>query len=239
MCTFQVLYQRKKPILLYFSIEPLPFPQHSPGPIQRPNKLSCQPTAQSSFFLNDTIQSPSTPDVLVQINHLLDHQNSLTTIPSTPNVSSAANSSTLINDLPTPNVSWTPFAPTEWSTKYDSSWPITNVQSSNVGLTTQIQNPFVQRQISKDDTAVWPTALGTATPRSTSSALLTRGTEWNQLFSSTVPSSIEPTKSINNSWPKFLPVPDSPSVDSLTPNRQENETNNPVSLFIFNNNSIN
>ncbi|CAF5170417.1 unnamed protein product, partial [Rotaria magnacalcarata] len=41
-----------KPIfvcLLNFSIEPLPtVAQHELGPIQRPNKLSCVPTKQSS-----------------------------------------------------------------------------------------------------------------------------------------------------------------------------------------------
>jgi hypothetical protein len=179
------------------NIEPLPFPQHSPGPIQRPNRLACQPTTQSSIFPTDSTQSPSTPDVLVQINHLLDHQNSITTIPSTPNVS---NSSTSIHDLATPNVPWTPFSPTEWSSKYDSSWPIPNIQISNVSSTTQIQNPFARQQISKEESAVWPTALGTATPRSTPSSSRTqRGAEWNELFSSAVP-----------------------SVD-----RQENEANNP------------
>jgi hypothetical protein len=205
------------------NIEPLPFPQHSPGPIQRPNRLTCQPTTQSSIFFTESTQSPSTPDVLVQINHLLDHQNSITTIPSTPNVSNSTNPSTLINDLATPNVPWTPFSPTEWSSKYDSSWPIPNIQIPNVSLTTQIQNPFAQQQISKEESTVWPTALGTATPRSTPSSSRTkRGAEWDELFSSTVPSSIEPTKPINNSWSKFLPVSDSPSVD-----RQENEANNP------------
>jgi hypothetical protein len=124
--------------MLNFSIEPLPFPQHGLGPIQRPNKLSCSSTTQSSSFLQDSPQSPSTPDVLTQINHLVDQQNSITTIPSN------------INDISTPNVPWTPFS------TYDSTWPITNIQSPNVSLTTQIQNPFAQRQmISKEESSLW------------------------------------------------------------------------------------
>jgi hypothetical protein len=203
------------------NIEPLPFPQRSPGPIQRPNKLSCSSTTQLSSFLTDSTQSPSTPDVLVQINHLLDHQNSITTIPSTPNVPN----STIINDISTPNVPWTPFTPSEWPTKYESSWPVTNLQNPNVSLTTHIQNPFAQRQISKEDSSVWSSALGTATPRSTSSNIHTeRPSTWNEVFPTTVPSSTEPTK---NSWPKFWPISDpSPTVGTPS-NIQPNETTNP------------
>ena len=47
----------------------------------------------------------------------------------------------LINDLPTPNVSWTPFSPGEWQPTWSTS---TN------------QNPFAQRQISKDESVLWP-----------------------------------------------------------------------------------
>jgi hypothetical protein len=121
------------------NIEPLPCPQHGLGPIQRPNKLSCQLNIQSSSstFPHDSTRSPDTPEVLVQINHLVDHQNSITTIP------------TIINDIATPNASWTPFSPPEWSTKYESSWP----------LNTQIQNPFAQRQLSKDETNLWSEPL--------------------------------------------------------------------------------
>jgi hypothetical protein len=174
------------PSVIKENIEPLPFPQHGPGPIQRPNKLSCSSTAQLSTFLADSTQSPSTPDVLDQINHLLDHQNSITTIPSTPNVS---NSSALINDISTPNVPWTPFSSTEWSSKYDASWPNSNVS--------QMQNPFAQRQMSKEESAVWLSGLGSTTTSS------------------------------NNSWLKFLPVSEPPSVDSITSNKQETEPTNP------------
>jgi hypothetical protein len=188
------------PSVIKENIEPLPFPQqHGPGPIQRPNKLSCTSTTQLSSYLADSTQSPSTPDVLEQINHLLDHQNSITTVPSTPNIS---NSSTLINDMTTPNVPWTPFAPAEWS-----SWANT-------------QNPFAQRQISKEELAVWPSALG-ATASSTTRAPTVP--EWNALFSSAGPSSMETTKQANNNWLKFLPASDSSSVDG----KQENDPNNP------------
>ena len=49
-------------------------------------------------------------------------------------------------DPPTPNVPWTPFSPPEWSTKFESQWP----------LATSTQNPFAQRQISKDESNLWP-----------------------------------------------------------------------------------
>jgi len=204
------------------NIEPLPFPQHAPGPIQRPNKLTCSPTSQQSTFLTDSPPSPSTPYVLKQINQLFDHQNSITTIPSTPDVNYSTNSSTLINDISTTgNVSWSPFSSTVWSAKYDSSWSGTNIQSPNLSLTTQIQNPFVQRQISREETSIWPTVLGTATPRSTpSTRRLPRNSTWNDLFSSNVPSSTESIN--NNSSLKFWPV-----SDSTPGNTQENETNNP------------
>jgi len=133
------------PSVIKENIEPLPFPQHAPGPIQRPNKLSCSSTTQLSSFLQDSSQSPSTPDVLTQINHLVDQQNSITTIPSN------------INDIPTPNVPWTPFL------TYDSTWPITNIQSPNISLTTQIQNPFAQRQISKEESSLWSSNFETPT----------------------------------------------------------------------------
>ncbi|CAF1175310.1 unnamed protein product [Rotaria sp. Silwood1] len=202
------------------NIEPLPFPQHGLGPIQRPTKLSCSTTIQSSTsFLTDSTQSPNTPDVLVQINRLLDHSNSVTTIASTPNVPI----STLINDISTPNVSWTPFLPGEWSSKYDSSWPTTNLQTPNVSVTRQIQNPFLQQQqqqITNEESSLWSST--SSNPRTTQNT-----SEWQEIFSSNVPSSTQTTKSTDNSWLKFLPVSDSSSIDSITTNnRQENETNN-------------
>jgi hypothetical protein len=132
------------PSVIKENIEPLPFPPHAPGPIQRPNKLPCSPTTQSSTsFFHDSTLTPNTPDVLIQINHLVDRQNSIPITPST--VSNLTNTSTIINDIATPNVSWTPFSPPEWSSKYESTWP----------LTTQTQNPFAQRQITKDESALW------------------------------------------------------------------------------------
>jgi len=172
------------------NIEPLPSPPPGPGPIQRPNKLPCSPTKQFSPFFSDTPQSPSTPDVLVQINHLLDHQNSVTTIPSTPNISN----STIINDLPTPNIPWTPFSAPEWPPKYETSWSLANIPNSNISLSTQMQNPFVQRQVSREESNVW------ITPQSASSSSRTqRASEWNEIFSSTVPSSNETNNPFWNS----------------------------------------
>jgi hypothetical protein len=100
--------------------------------------------------------------------------------------SNVTNSSSMINDLPTPNVPWTPFTPSEWPTKYESSWPLPPPPPT--------QNPFAQRQISKDESNLWPEI---------------------------------PT---NTSWLKFSPT--SPL------NRQENETNIPVSSFISNINQL-
>ena len=207
------------------SIEPLPFPQRSPGPIQRPNKLSCPTVIQKSSFFTDSTRSPSTPDVLVQINHLLDHQNSIPAIPSTPNVSNAVNSST-------PNVQWSPFASTEWSLKFESSWPVTNIPSPNVPLTTRMPNPFAQQQTTKVESSIWPSVLGTVTPCTTAS-----GTDaecvshWNELFSTTAPSSNESTETTNNSWLQLWPESDPSQIDSTPPNTEKNEANDPVSLF--------
>ena len=210
----------------HFSIEPVSFPQHTHGPIQRPNKLNYSPPAQSLATFAEITQSPTTPDVLVQINHLLDHQNSVSTVPSTPDVSNSATSAALSQDLMTPNVPWTPFAPNDWATKYDSTWP---TQTPSIPLTTHMPNPFVFRQMSKEETTVWPTALGTATPRST--PLNTRskqGNEWNEMFQSTTPSSADVVKPTNNNWSKFLPAADSSSMENSGENKRENEGNNVV-----------
>jgi hypothetical protein len=215
---------------------PLPFPQHAPGPIQRPNKLTCPPTQQAMpSYLTNSIQSPETPDVLDQINRLLDHQNNPIRVPTIRSTSNVNNSSMPIHDLSTPNIPWTPFPPTEWSSKYDSSWPLTSIQSPTVSLTTQVQNPFAlmstingQRQPTQEESTVWSSVLGTATPRLTSSSTRTqRASTWNELFQSTVPSATESTKPINNSWLKFWSAPDPSSVDVTSPNGHESETNNP------------
>jgi len=200
--------QQKSPIppsVIKENIEPLPFPQHGPGPIQRPNKLSCSSITQISSFLPDSTQSPSTPDVLVQINHLVDRQNS---IPS--NVSNLTN----INDISTPNVPWTPFSPPEWSTKYDSTWPITNIQSPNISLTTQIQNPFAQRQISKEESSLWSSNLETTQPRNTSwlkfspisdsSSSNRQENETNNPFWNSINLPETPQNTSTSWWPKTL-----------------------------------
>jgi hypothetical protein len=225
----------------------LPFPQHGPGPIQRPTKLTCSSTQQPSSYLTNSIQSPGTPDVFDQINRLLDHQNSTTTTTTTvslpANINNSSASSTIINDLTTPNIPWTTFSPSEWPSKYDSSWPLTSIQSPTVSLTTQVQNPFAlistineqqqqqqqQQQPPREETSVWSTVLGTATPRLISSSTRTqRASTWNEIFSSAVPSSTESTKPTNNSWLKFWSAPDpSSSVDGTSPNGHETETINP------------
>jgi hypothetical protein len=216
-------------------VVPLPFLQHGPGPIQRPNKLTCPPTQQSTpSYLTNSIQSPGTPDVLDQINRLLDQQNNTTTT-TVPSTSTVNNSSIPINDLSTPNIPWSTFSSPEWSSKYDSSWPITNIQSPTVSLTTQVQNPFAlmstineQRQPTREEATVWSSVLGTATPRLISSSTRTqRASTWNELFQSTVPSSTESTKPTNNSWLKFWPAPDPSSADGTLPNGHETEANNP------------
>lgn len=55
------------------------------------------------------------------------------------------NPSSMINDVTTPNVPWTPFSPPDWSAKYESSWP----------MPVPTQNPFAQRQVSTDDPNLW------------------------------------------------------------------------------------
>jgi hypothetical protein len=220
-------------------VEPLRFPQHGPGPIQRPNKLACPPSQQlTSSYLTNSIQSPGTPDVLDQISRLLDHQNNTTTVTTpVPTTSNMDNSSIPMNDLSTPNIPWTTFSPTEWPSKYDSSWPLTNIQSPTVPLTTQVQNPFAlmatineqQRQPTREEASVWSSVLGTATPRFTSSSARTqRASTWNEVFQSTVPSSTDSTKpTANNSWFKFWSAPDPSSADVTLPNGHETETNPP------------
>jgi hypothetical protein len=213
-------------------VERLPFPQHGPGPIQRPNKLTCPPT-QPSYVMN-SIQSPGTPDVLDQINRLLDHQNSTsTTVSSTPNVN---NSSIPINDLTTPNLPWTTFSSAEWPPKYESTWPLTNIQSPPVSLTTQTQNPFAlistineqPGQPTREEATVWSSVLGTATPRLASSSTRTqRASTWNELFQSTVPSSTEATRPLNGSMLKYWYAPDPSSADVVSSNGHITENNNP------------
>jgi hypothetical protein len=201
---------------------------------------------QSSSYLPTSIQSPGTPDVLDQINRLLDHQNNTTTtatVPSTQIVNNSSVSSPIImNDLTSPNNPWTTFSPAEWPSKYDSSWPSTSIQSPNVSLTTQVQNPFAlmstineqQRQPTREEGSVWSSVLGTATPRLTSSSSRTlRAATWNDLFSSTVPSSTESAKPTNNYWMRFWPVPDPSSADGTPPNGHETEPNNPVNFLFF------
>ena len=215
-----------------FRIEPLPFPLHGPGPIQRPNKLSSQPTQSS--HMTSSIQSPQTPDVLDQINDLLYQQSASGAVGAgTPNVSHVPVTSPLINDLGTPNISWGVFSSMEWSPKTDSSWPLPNLQTAGMPSTSQMQNPFAlvsvmqgqQRQSSRGESPVW----STATPRYLPSSNRTqRASTWNELFSSTVPSATESAKPTNTSWLKDWSAPDPATNDGTTLNGHEPAPNNPV-----------
>ena len=218
-------------------MEPLPFPQHGPGPIQRPTRLACPPTQPTSFLrLPSYLQSPGSPDVLDQINRLL-HQQGNTPAPAAANLSNGSIASPIGNEMNTPNFTWTSFSPTEWFSKYDS-WPSTNIQSPTVSLTTQVQNPFAlmatpgghQRQPSREEAAIWSTALGTVTPRfAVSSTRTQRASTWNDLFSSTVPSSTESIRLPMNPL-KSWSAPDPASTDGLSLNAQETVASNQVDL---------
>ncbi|CAF0749813.1 unnamed protein product [Adineta ricciae] len=224
-------------------VEPLPFPQHGPGPIQRPNKLTCIPLPQSiSTYPTESLHSPETPDVLDHINRLLDHQNnvatgSISSPTSTVSTTSNVNGPTApINDLSAGNMSWTAFSPTEWSSKYDSSWPLTNLQNPNVSSRTQAPNPFQflspinegARSPPREDSSVWSTALGTTTPRLLGASTRTqRASTWNELFQSTVPSTTEFVKPNSYPWLKVWPTPDPLSVDGAPSNGHEPEAMNP------------
>lgn len=182
------------------NIEPLPFPSHGPGPIQRPNKLSL------SSYIQDSPQSPSTPDVLVQINHLVDQQNS---------------APTNTTEISTPNVSWTPFSPPEWSTKYDPAWSLTNIQSQNI----QTQNPFAQRQVSKDDSSLWSAGLPPTTPMNAATWLK---------FSPVSESAVSDKQENNPFWhPINLPEPQQTSTTSWWSKTPSDENNNDHSRWDF------
>ncbi|CAF1585195.1 unnamed protein product, partial [Didymodactylos carnosus] len=84
-------------------------------------------------FLTNGKTTPTTPDVLDQIKCIIDHQEPLTEM--TPTVASS-------NGLATPGI-WSNFSPSEWPSKYQSSWPTTNINSPSTLLPTQIQNPFI------------------------------------------------------------------------------------------------
>lgn len=216
--------------ILHCRIEPLPFPQRGLGPIQRPTKLPCPPT-QSSMpsFMKNPMQSPETPDVIDQLNHLLNHQNSVQTgAPSTP--------------LTTPNIPWTPFLPAECVPKYDPTWPMANMQTPPVLLTAPTQNPFAListmneqgQQSPREEIPVWSTALGTATPRVMTSGIRSqRGTTWNDFLQPKVPSSTDLTRVPNGSMLKYWSAPDPTSADRIPVNGHMTGAPNPVRLNIL------
>ncbi|UJR33639.1 hypothetical protein I4U23_021073 [Adineta vaga] len=223
----------------------LSFPQHGPGPIQRPSKLACllPLTLPTSSCPINSLHSPETPDVLDQLNRLLDHQNSViattditTPTAAVPSTSIVHNSTVPTNDLTTANIPWTTFSPIEWPSKYESSWPSTIIQKPTVPSTTQMQNPFafvspineVSRPTTGEDSSVWSSVLGTVSPRLLGTGTRTqRVSTWNDLFSSTVPSAPELVKPNNNPWLKSWPAPDPSSADGTAPNGHETETMNP------------
>ena len=175
-------------------------------------------------YLKNPLQSPGTPDVIDQLNHLLHHQNSVPTgATSTP--------------LATPNISWTPFLPQECAPRYDSTWPLTNMQTPPVLLTAPTQNPFAiisamneqAQQSPREETTVWSSALGTATPRLVSSTVHSqRPGTWNDFFQSKIPSSTEPTKLPNGSMLKYWSAPDPASVDGVSANGHMTANTTPV-----------
>jgi len=222
------------PLAIKDDVEPLPFPQHGPGPIQRPNKLTCPPTQPTiPSYLTNSMQPPGTPDVLDQLNRLLD-QNNTTAVPPTPNVN---NSSMPLNDLSTPTMPWATFSSTEWPTKYDSPWSLGTLQSPTGSLTTQVQNPFAmmatindqqRQQPTREEASVWPPVLGSTPPRLIPSSIRTqRASAWNEIFQSTVPSSTESPRPTNSPWLRYFYVPDPSSADVTTSNGHDAATNNP------------
>lgn len=229
----------------FTSFEPVPFQQHGPGPIQRPNKLTTTAAQQSSKmpYLSTNIESLDTPDTLDHLKLVLENLHDAGTPTIASSTRNIADSTMPVNDLSTTNLAWTPYSPTTWSPRYDLSWPLTNIQSPTVPLTAQVQNPFAHmspmneqpRQIIREEPIVWSPILGTATPRFASQSTRTqRASIWNELFSSTVPSSTESTKPTNNSsWPKYYSASDPSSVDGTLPNGQHMEVNNPVSFSIL------
>lgn len=174
--------------------------------------------------------------MLDQINRLLDHQNITTpTVSSTPNVN---DSSVPISDLATPNISWTPFLPSPWPSKYESSWSSTNIQTPTASLTTPIQNPFAlisalndqQRPPTREEISLWSTLGGPMTPQHSmpSNPQTQRVSDWNEMFSTALPSTTEATKSSNNAWLKYWSGSDPSSADVTSTNEHTIATNNTV-----------
>ena len=84
----------------------------------------------------------------------------------------------------------------------------------------------------REDSSVWSSVLGTATPRLLGASTRTqRASTWNELFQSTVPSATELVKPNNYPWLKVWPTPDPLSVDNAPSNGHESEAMNPVMIF--------
>lgn len=221
------------------NVKPSPFALQQPGPIQRPPKLKYSIGAPLTSFLTDSIQSPSTPDVLLEINHLLQHQNTMVTTPAI-NIVTAPSTSTTTNDISVSNTPWEPLVTPEWTMKYDSSsWSSANIQSPSGSLVQRVQNPLFDSGATNHETSVWPSAF--EPNRSSASSLNPPmdqlSSDWNKIFPSTDVSSSSATETADGNWLKFLPVPESPSMGTTTLNEDENVTSDPF-LNLLNSHEI-
>jgi len=171
---------------------------HPPGPIQRPTKLLYKNTILSSTAATDT---PSTPDVLEQINRLIDHQESLTSNGTDTPV------------VPTPGVQWTSFSASEWpvsnSNNQHLSWPTSSTVANPFAAisTATSQSPLHFSSIDNEKTtsdedenkrrtgdSVWSTVLlpSTSESKTTTTIVTNKNNE----------------KESNSSWLKFWQCPD-------------------------------
>lgn len=189
-------------------VEQIPYLHHAPGPIQRPTKLN-PPAAPSNSALRtvNTLQSPSTPDVLDQINHLIYENTTSTAGTVTNNPNSSTVSSPLINDLTTANLAW-PFPANEWSTKLEPSWSYSSLQSPTISLSSAMPNPFaLLSQTSRGEPPLWSsgTVGAAAPPYSLSASRVQRVAGWTD-FSSTTPASASPgpQQMPGNPWAKYM-----------------------------------
>lgn len=206
--------------------KPSPLEQQQPGPIQRPPKLKYSIGAPLSSFLTESALSPSTPDVLLEINHLLQHQNSITTTQAL-NIVTPSNASVTNSDFSVPNAPWEPLASSGWPIKYDSSWPSANIQSPSGSLVQRVQNPLLDSNAADNEISVWPSTFESNRPSAAS--LNTRAhqlsSDWNKIFSSAAGSSSSAAETTDSDWLKFLPVPNSPSVNTTGLNEEDKEAN--------------
>lgn len=217
-------------------IESVPIPHHGPGPIQRPNKLITS-TVQSTGLANNnnTMLSPASPDVLDQINKLMFENNPSNQGTSMVNSVNNPNSSSMMADLTSPVINWSPFCASEWQNKQEQSWLLPNMQSSPIPINGSSSNPFVmvppmvdhQRQTLRSDAPLWNPVLNTVSPRLTATGNRVQPTRpWHETF----PSSASPTNDSNklgpNGWLKFWNASDSSPNDGNLMNRRTRVSTN-------------